>query len=63
MQQDGSDQYQEDSSNNQFLQTQSETMKRDDTCKPYYLTSESSDTNCISKQENLYKSNIHFFFG
>ena len=49
MQQDGSDQYQEDSSNNQFLQTQNETMKRDDTCKPYYLTSESSDTNCISK--------------
>ena len=50
MQQDGSDQYQEDSSNNQFLQTQNKTMKRDDTCKPYYLTSKLSDTNCISKQ-------------
>ena len=60
MQQDGSDQYQEDSSNNQFLQTQNETMKRDDTCKPYYLTSESSDTNCISKQF-IYKHHTFFF--
>ena len=60
MQQDGFDQYQEDSSNNQFLQTQNETMKRDDTCKPYYLTSESSDTNCISKQF-IYKHHTFFF--
>ena len=61
MQQDGSNQYQEDSSNNQFLQTPKPNHERDDTNKPYYLTSESSDTNCISKQENLYTSIIHFF--
>ena len=37
-------------------------MKRDDTCKPYYLTSESSGKNCISEQENLYTSIILSFF-